>query len=200
MILFGFGFVDDTTLITWSDSAEVNCRRLTQAHEKCEAWAKRYGAKFAPDKYQLIHFTKRRKNVDLTPTVTISGHEAELVTSLRVLGVWLDPTLSWKDHIEKATAKGIAAFDSMARITASTWGPSVRRSRLLYSAVARPIMTYGSQIWSINENGSPIAPSRTAELEKVQNKCPPTNPGGVQENPSGSARERIRNPPSENLS
>ncbi len=80
---FGFGFVDDTTLITWSDSAEANCRRLTQAHEKCEAWAKRYGAKFAPDKYQLIHFTKRRKNVDLTPTVTISGHEAELVTSLR---------------------------------------------------------------------------------------------------------------------
>ncbi len=59
----------------------------------------------------------------------------------------------------------------MARITASTWGPSVRRSRLLYSAVARPIMTYGSQIWSINENGSPIAPSKTAELEKVQNKC-----------------------------
>ena len=58
--VLGFGFVDDTNLITWGASAENNCRRLTAAHSRCEAWAKRYGAKFAPDKYQLIHFTRKR--------------------------------------------------------------------------------------------------------------------------------------------
>ena len=33
----GFGFVDDTNLITWGDTAQDNCRRLTSAHNKCIA-------------------------------------------------------------------------------------------------------------------------------------------------------------------
>lgn len=32
---FGFGFVDDTNLITWSQSAQENCNRLSAMHEKC---------------------------------------------------------------------------------------------------------------------------------------------------------------------
>src|SRR5437588_2072393 len=49
--ILGFSFVDNTTLITWGDSAKVNCGRLTLAHDKCLAWAKRFRAKFAPEKY-----------------------------------------------------------------------------------------------------------------------------------------------------
>ena len=54
----GFGFVDNTNLIMWGDTAQDNCRRLTDAHDRCIAWAKRHGAVFAPDKYQLMHFTR----------------------------------------------------------------------------------------------------------------------------------------------
>ena len=57
----GFGFVDDTNIIAWGVSAEDNCRRLNAAHSQCEDWAEEHGAKFAPDKYQLIHFTRGRK-------------------------------------------------------------------------------------------------------------------------------------------
>jgi hypothetical protein len=56
-----FGFIDDTNLVAWGDSAHDNCQRLQAAHDRCIAWAKRYGAKFAPEKYQLIHFTRRRR-------------------------------------------------------------------------------------------------------------------------------------------
>ena len=35
--VIGFGFVDDTTLVTWSNSAESNYRRLTIAHKKYAA-------------------------------------------------------------------------------------------------------------------------------------------------------------------
>ena len=91
--------------------------------------------------------------------------------SLRVLGVWLDPTLSWKDHILTATQKGIKAFESLARVTSSVWGPSVRKSRLLYTAVARPIMTYGSQIWAVNDKGGPVSQARINAMATTQNKC-----------------------------
>src|SRR5437868_742262 len=52
-----FDFVDNTNLIAWSGSATENCQHLTEAHDRCIAWAKRHGASFAPEKYQLMHFT-----------------------------------------------------------------------------------------------------------------------------------------------
>lgn len=193
---FGFGFVDDTTLVTWGNSAESNCRRLTAAHDKCEAWAKRFGAKFAPDKYQLIHFTKKRQSTpDLQSTIQIQGHDAELVTSLRVLGVWLDPTLSWKDHVIRAAQKGVKAFDSLARVTSSVWGPSVRKSRLLYTAVARPIMTYGAQIWTVGEEGSPISAARTTALKVVQNRCIRKVMGAYKRTPTAALERESAIPP-----
>ena len=174
--VLGFGFVDDTTLVCWGDSAVENCSRLQTAYQKCEEWARRFGARFAPEKFQVIHFTKQKKvTEDLKATVKVQGQDAELVQSLRVLGVWLDPALSWKDHIRRAVEKGQAAFRAMARVTASTWGPSVRRSRLLYSAIARPAMLYGAQVWSVQgqeqEQGRTIPEGKIAGLQVVQNSC-----------------------------
>jgi hypothetical protein len=41
-------------------------------------------------------------------------------TAIRVLGVWVDPKLQWKEHVKQATSKGNAAFDAFSKITAST--------------------------------------------------------------------------------
>ena len=84
-----------------------------------------------------MHFTRRRRHAtaDLASTVCIAGCEtAPEKTSMRILGIWVDPKLQWKEQIKKAAAKGSAAFEAMSRITTSTWGPSMRRSRLLYTA------------------------------------------------------------------
>ena len=45
------GFVDDTNLITWSNTTEENCRKLEELHEKCASWATKHGFKFALEKY-----------------------------------------------------------------------------------------------------------------------------------------------------
>jgi hypothetical protein len=52
-----------------------------------------------------------------------------------------------------------------------TWGPSARSSRLLYTAVVRPTLLYGSQEWSMRGDGKPLAATTTAPLHEVQNKC-----------------------------
>ena len=168
----GFGFVDDTTLITWGNLVIENCKRLIRVHERCIVWAKRFGARFALEKYQLIHFTKQRKiSEDLKATIKINNREAELVPALRVLGVWLDPSLSWKEHIKESAKKGEEAFKALARISALTWGILVWKSKLIYSIVVRPIMTYGAQIWATQPDGSAIPPARIAPIQNVQNKC-----------------------------
>jgi hypothetical protein len=94
--------VDDTNIIAWGTSVEDNCRRLSIAHSQCEDWAGEHGAKFAPDKYQLIHFTRGRKQATeaQASSMRIRDHIIQPEkTAIRVLGVWLDPKLTWKEHI-----------------------------------------------------------------------------------------------------
>jgi exonuclease III len=67
----GSAFVDDTNILTVSPSVAVNCRRLEEAHNKCLAWARKHGVKFAPDKYQLIYFTRRRHKLGLDHPIHI---------------------------------------------------------------------------------------------------------------------------------
>ena len=144
----GFGFVDDTNLITWGTSARDNCRRLTAAHEECEAWVKRHGMKFAPDKYQLIHFTRSRRHAqeDLATSIQIGAHRIPAEEkAIKVLEVWLDPKLIWKEYIAHVERKGLVASESIARLATLTWGPSARNTRLLYTAVVRPTLLYGAQ-------------------------------------------------------
>src|SRR5436305_1865960 len=148
----GLGFVDDTNIIVWGRSAEENCRRLDQIHERCLAWARRHGAAFAPKKYKLIHFTRRRK-ADVTARTNIQGFDGKPVSSLRVLGVWVDSKLRWSSHIARAAEKGGTQLEALSRLVGSTWGLTFARARTLYTAVIWPTITYGCGIWAGGEKG-----------------------------------------------
>src|SRR5436190_23182398 len=114
---------------------------------------------------------------------------------MRVLGVWVDPKLQWKEHVQQATRKGNAAFNALSRITASTWGPSMRRSRLIYSAVVRLTMLYGSQVWSTQGNGEPLPNTTTKLLQKVQSQCLRKITGGYKRTPAAALERETMIPP-----
>src|SRR6266480_2176867 len=191
----GVGFMDDTNIITWGDSAQENCKRLEEAHEKCIDWSRRHGLKFAPDKYKLIHFTRRRRdlNGDLASAIKIKGFSEEIKpeTKLRVLGVWLDPKMNWKEHTKVAVGKGTAAFDALSRIAASTWGPCLIRTRLLYTAIVRPAIVYGAHAWHTGQNGKPLK-ANLQQLEKIQNKCLRRITGGYKRTPRAALEREAK--------
>ena len=166
----GIGFVDDTNILVWGPSAAANCRRLENLHEQCLSWARRHGAVFAPDKYQLIHFTRRR-TADVTAKVNINGFNGEPVDSLRVLGVWVDRKLRWSAHIAQAAQKGLARYEALSRLVASTWGLTFERARLLYTVVVRPTVAYASGAWAIGERGQGLPTATLQPLVQLQAKC-----------------------------
>ncbi len=73
--------------------------------------------------------------------------------------------------MQQAAQKGIMAFEALSRITSSTWGPSTKQSRLLYTAVVRPTMLYGSQVWGLQDDRAPPAASLIKPLKCLQNRC-----------------------------
>lgn len=164
------GFVDDTNILTYGDSTRSNCRKLEEAHQKCADWAKRHGAAFAPQKYQLIHFTRSRRH-DMTATIQITGFQQGPVPSLRLLGVWVDTKLQWGAHIKKAAEKGAYQMQSLQRLCKSTWGASFQKARHIYTAVVRPAITYGCQTWTTPQGIQGHKKGLTQPLERIQNQA-----------------------------
>ena len=116
-----------------------------------------------PDKYGVIHFTRQRKvdRLQLSAKPNI-GMKEDPVSSFKVLGLWVDSKLSWKAHIKNTTTKVTGYIAAMGRLLGSTWGATFKRSRLIYTAVIRPTMTYGCNVWY-----APNTPSRTQPKEST---------------------------------
>jgi hypothetical protein len=79
--------------------------------------------KFAPRKYELIHFT-RSKRFNLRAGIQIGGIEKAPIVEVRVLGIWVDPKLRWLAHWSKVQEKSSKQIGALVRTTASTWGAS----------------------------------------------------------------------------
>lgn len=165
------GFVDDTNILTWSNTTEENCRHLEQLHDKCMVWAKSHGVKFAPEKYQMMHFSRARKRHNLTAPMVIQTHIQKPQDSLRILGIQFDPKLNWDSHIKSINLKTAAHLQVMRRLTQSTWGANFQKSRLLYNALVRPALTYGSAVWSEAGPKGQIPERIVKPLRSLQRKC-----------------------------
>ena len=165
------GFADDINLLTYSESLDVNCINLELAHEKCLAWARTHGMRFAPDKYKLTHFTRRR-GLELTRHVQIGGVTIQPSPSVTVLGLRLDSDLRWKTQTTKVETKMKTQALAISRTTASTWGLPLRTARQVYTAVVRSSMAHGAPIWHVpGESPAKGARGTAKNLQKHQQNC-----------------------------
>ena len=164
------GFVDDVNVLVYSPSTETNCRKLERIHRECAQWAATHGARFAPDKYEVIHFSRASKKFNMQATPRIDGLRREAKDHVRILGVEVDSKLRWGPHINRIHDKYASQSLALSRITASTWGASFKRARIVYSSVIRPALTYGASIWYSPQGTATARKSIDAQLETLQNK------------------------------
>jgi hypothetical protein len=163
------GFADDINLLAYGPSTQLNCQALQLAHEKCLQWANTHGMKFAPDKYTLTHFTKRR-TFDTTTPVQIGSTEIYPSPTTKVLGLLLDSKLNWKQQMQAIKKKMTTQIYALTRTTASTYGITLSMARQVYTAVIRPAIGYGSPIWHTPTSTlKPKGPTIT--IQSQQNQC-----------------------------
>jgi hypothetical protein len=163
-------------------------------HKKCKTWAKKSGAAFAPDKYQLIHLTRKRKG-DVQAYVQIPGFNGKPTPLLRVLGIWLDPKLKWKQHIAKVTQGGMKHFAALTRIASSTWGLTFMKTRLLYTSTIRTALTHGGPIWGLGDQGQGLPENTLKPLQTLQNKCVRLIAGAYKRTPTAALQKETEIPP-----
>ncbi|OOQ82702.1 putative reverse transcriptase [Penicillium brasilianum] len=186
----GFGWVDDVAVLVESDSFYTNTITLEKILDKASLWAKRHAARFAPDKFELIHFTNPNEtDTTQNPTTTNIGSDIfdfaaqhpegndqmpvqhdnlfiQPTQSAKYLGVWLDKHLDFNTHRQKLLAKANGSLEALRAMTGSVWGASLMAMRRVYQAVVVPQMLYGVSAWHC-----PTARSLPAwEMKRVVNE------------------------------
>ncbi|OQE59011.1 hypothetical protein PENNAL_c0027G03038 [Penicillium nalgiovense] len=81
-----YGWVDDVCILAISNSYEENVQLLEKALQKAASWASKHAAKFAPDKFELIHFTNPKSTTTATTTTTTTDG-----VSPRSVDIWEVP-------------------------------------------------------------------------------------------------------------
>ena len=113
------GFMDDISLLTFSESTVRNVRNLEKAYRKCLNWARTHGSRFNPKKSELIHFLGRRRKVYRAP-ITLEGKKIKPSKSIKLLGAYLDQGLSYKAHLDALNTKIPSLLAALKMITSST--------------------------------------------------------------------------------
>ena len=160
------GFADDTNLLAFGHSLKSNLLKLKNTHHKCLSWAARHGIVFSPEKYEILHFSRRRSD-NLQLKLRLGNVILKPKEEVRVLGVYLDAKLHWHKHQRIILQKAQKALSSLSRTSYSTWGFPVHTSRLVYTAILRSLLSYAVGIWF-----NPLRKSSNiSSLVSFQNRC-----------------------------
>ena len=165
------GFVDDIHLLAYSRSTERNCEVLHKAHNICLRWAREHGASFAPQKYELVHLSRKPRRHNMAAVMSFEGTDIQPKEAVRVLGLHIDTKLRWGPHLAHLKAKMSTQELGLKCLAASTWGATLAKSRVVYTAVVRPMLTFAARIWHSPEGTKEAKRGRVQALAKDQNRC-----------------------------
>ena len=158
-------FVDDGALMVAVPLSSTIARNLTQVELNMrylqvmfhslnrDLW--RVGLGVEADKVELMHFWKKRKpwkperpwGPDLTLEIDRKIHRIVPKSSMRYLGFYLDPKLSWRSHVRFYAAKAASTVGTLTMLGNSLRGFTPTQKRQLYIAHVVPLMCYGAHLW-----------------------------------------------------
>jgi hypothetical protein len=165
-------YVDDGKIYVSSKSLHTNITILERAYVFCESWAERSGLLFDFDKRELMHHTRRTRDAEDAPHITLPGPEGTPVALQPLpvskwLGIYWDTKLRFHEHIRQAAAKATKAVTAMRLLGNTVRGLRPLLFRHLHITVIIPIMTYASPVWFTDRPGQKEI---LHKLEVVQNK------------------------------
>lgn len=138
-------FADDTAICATSRDPRLITRRLQAAMEELEDWCDKWLIAVNPEKSTSLFLTKRRHRPE--EEVTMFDAAIPWRNNITYLGIVFDRGLIWKDHISNALRKANIAFAGLYPMFNRRSKLSCRNKLRLYTAIIRPIITYGMTVW-----------------------------------------------------
>ena len=115
---------------------------------------------FSPSKCQVVQVTDSRKPINCTNR--LHGHDLEMVTSAKFLGVDVFSGLTWNSHIDRITGNANKTLGFLNR-NIKTKMPRIRERA--YNTLVRPQLEYASAVWD------PHTKDKGNQIEMVQRRA-----------------------------
>ncbi|KAI5115534.1 hypothetical protein M0805_006229, partial [Coniferiporia weirii] len=145
-------YVDDHLIVCVGPDIASNCDTLAQAYHQLDGHFLRLGLNIKATKTEALHFHPprhtigydnwRTMGIQITPTTIIKP-----TNPLRWLGIWWDPGLSFKAHVEHMRSKGLSTLAALRILGNTERGISALLLRQLYSACVRTVLAWGALVW-----------------------------------------------------
>ncbi|KAK6206220.1 reverse transcriptase [Colletotrichum tabaci] len=135
-------FVDDFTAWVTGRAARDNREAIEAIINDALDWERRSGATFEADKTAIIHFTRKEYKPD-PEAFTIKGQVVQPQKHTKILGVIMDSGLKYKEHIARASSKGLKAALELQRLR----GLSPATARQLFTATVASVVDFASKVW-----------------------------------------------------
>ena len=158
-------YADDVMLLGIGIDEKTVIDNLKRDVKILQEWALKHQLSFSPSKTKLMLFSRRRQQIK--PKLKIAGVEVDWVDSHKYLGMYIDNKLSWNTHIQKTLKKATYTLARCRMLLGRHWGITPKVMNWLYTAVIRPIVTYGSLIWANKLDGKMII----KQLSRLQRKA-----------------------------
>lgn len=136
-------FADDIKIFS-RVHCSVDQEDLQRSLSSVEAWSRANAMELNIDKCQVMSFSRSRAT--FIYDYSLDGIILKRVTSVKDLGILLNPTLSPLDHIVDVTSRAFSLLGFIIRTTRHF--RSFEALLLLYRSLVLPILEYGSVIWS----------------------------------------------------
>ncbi|BES89632.1 Retrotransposon protein [Nesidiocoris tenuis] len=151
-------FADDVKMFVEVDDPN-DCVELQTNLDRFQHWCSDNGLFLNLKKCVAISFSRSEP---INFNYSLGGCVLARQTCIRDLGILFDSQLSFNSHIDSISSKSMKVLGFIKRNTTDFGDCSA--IVLLFVALVRPILEYGSQVWS------PFYASSRAALERVQNR------------------------------
>ena len=108
---------------------------------------------FTPDKHQF----------QMHPDITLEDTQLPLECSPKILGVILDPFISFHKHCNYVSDRIDKRNNMLKALAGSSWGQDKETLLMTYNALGKSIANYAAPVWSTNASDSSFKKIQTAQ-------------------------------------
>ena len=123
-------------------------------------WSESNGMKLNTNK-SIMHMTRSTKTIAL-PQYSIHGLPLTIATTYKYLGITINNSLTWNDHVNSVVAK---ANRTLGFIWHTAGGTSTKALMSLYRSLVIPVLEYGLPAWC------PYTAALSSKIERVQRRA-----------------------------
>ena len=162
-----YGYADDLAILMSNKSWEVTETGLTADMSTLSTYLKNWRLKLSMAKTlsSAFHLNNREANRDLN--IMVNNNRLQFQAAPTYLGVKLDRTLTFRQHLENVSAKTSARVALIRRLAGTTWGASTKTLRISTQALVFSAAEYCSPVWCRSSHTNKLDTTLNNALRKV---------------------------------